>query len=335
MRIARFFIAYGVVSVLGVLVSLFLAQNTQAERLTFFGQDVSTNLAWIMLGATSVGFLFALLLLLPGRIAAMLHIWTLRREARDLDEELAWQSEQHDELLAHHERLLTGHEWLLSAHRRTRGELDQAINEREALRARLAIVTTALADLQETRARQLITAPAAARKVEEIPAPAARRTQVEVNLEARVPVAVGARETVDPQEEVETPTLTMRSRALPASPSEAREVIEQTHVAVSEAETVNEELAPVHVSASFGERFGERFANGRQWLITRLVAAREATISLSRRLYSEGAYRVEQGIAGARRLGSTAWAFVQARAGELGLRPTQGRKRVPSMSHPK
>ena len=31
MRIARFLIAYGVVSVLGVVVSLFLAQNTQVE----------------------------------------------------------------------------------------------------------------------------------------------------------------------------------------------------------------------------------------------------------------------------------------------------------------
>jgi len=114
LRIARFLIAYGVVSILGVLVIVFLAQNTQAEHLTFFGQEISLSEAWIMLAATVSGFLFALLLLLPGRIAATLHNWTLRQEAQNLDEELAFQSEQRDELLAHHEQLLRGHEWLLN-----------------------------------------------------------------------------------------------------------------------------------------------------------------------------------------------------------------------------
>src|SRR5262249_30933049 len=134
MQIARFLIAYGMVSVLGVFVSLFLAQNTQAERLTFFGQEASTSLAWIMVGATAAGFLFALLLLLPGRVAATFHIWTLRREARELDEELVWQSEQRDQLLTHHEQLLNGHEWLLSVYRRTCGELDHIVRERDALK---------------------------------------------------------------------------------------------------------------------------------------------------------------------------------------------------------
>ena len=150
MRIARFLIAYGVVSVLGVVVSLFLAQNTQVERLTFFGRDVSTSLAWIMLAATAAGFLFALLLLLPGRIAATLHIWSLRKETRQLDEELVWQSERHDELLDHHERLLSGHEWLLGVYRRTRGDLDQAISERDALKVHLAKANDALATAEES-----------------------------------------------------------------------------------------------------------------------------------------------------------------------------------------
>src|SRR5262249_31080570 len=96
-RVARFLIAYGVVSILGALVIVFLAQNTQAEQLMFFGQAVTLGQAWIMLAATVSGFLFALLLLLPGRIAGTLHNWTLRRGARKLDEEMALQSEQRDD----------------------------------------------------------------------------------------------------------------------------------------------------------------------------------------------------------------------------------------------
>jgi len=163
MRIARFLIAYGVVSVLGVAVSLFLAQNTQVERLTFFGRDVSTSLAWIILAATAAGFLFALLLLLPGRIAATMHIWSLRKETRQLDEELVWQSERHDELLDHHERLLSGHEWLLSVYRRTRGDLDQAISERDALKVHLAKANDALANQKKVVVRREIIIPAPVR----------------------------------------------------------------------------------------------------------------------------------------------------------------------------
>src|SRR6185437_6728211 len=154
MRIARFLIAYGVVSVLGVLVSLFLAQNTKVEQLTFFGRDLSTSLAWIMLAATAAGFLFALLLLVPGRIAATLHIWSLRKETRQLDEELVWQSERHDELLDHHERLLSGHEWLLTVYRRTRGDLDSAILERDALKVQLAKANEALVAAQKQTVRR-------------------------------------------------------------------------------------------------------------------------------------------------------------------------------------
>src|SRR5262245_41352082 len=164
MRIARFLIVYGVVSVLGVVVSLFLAQNTRVEQLTFFGRDISASLAWIMLAATAAGFVFALLLLLPGRIAATLNIWSLRKETRQLDEELVWQSERHDELLDHHERLLSGHEWLLSVYRRTRGELDSAILERDAMKVQLAKANEALVTAQKQTVRREIIIPAPVRQ---------------------------------------------------------------------------------------------------------------------------------------------------------------------------
>jgi len=37
MRIVRFLIAYGVFSTFGIVVSLFVAQNTQPEQVVFFG----------------------------------------------------------------------------------------------------------------------------------------------------------------------------------------------------------------------------------------------------------------------------------------------------------
>lgn len=153
MQAVRFLLAYGVFSAFGILVSLFLVQNTQAERIAFFGQEVPTNLAWIILGASAFGFLLALLLLMPGRIAASLHIWTLRREAKELDEELAWQDERREDLLAHHERLLSGHEWLLDAYRRVIGERDQVVRERDALRIQVASFTTISAHASQVALR--------------------------------------------------------------------------------------------------------------------------------------------------------------------------------------
>src|SRR6185437_12725087 len=113
---------------------------------------------------TVVGFLFALLLLVPGRIAATLHIWSLRKETRQLDEELVWQSERHDELLDHHERLLSGHEWLLTVYRRTRGDLDSAILERDALKVQLAKANEALVAAQKQTVRREIIIPAPVRQ---------------------------------------------------------------------------------------------------------------------------------------------------------------------------
>jgi uncharacterized integral membrane protein len=145
MRIVRFLIAYAVFSTFGIVMSLFIAQNSHAEHLAFFGQDISTNLAWIMIGATACGFLVALVLLVPGRLAATLHIWSLHREARDFEEHLAlqedrlaMQGERRERLLDRHERLLEGHERLVRAYQRVADELDQVIGERNALQTRLA-----------------------------------------------------------------------------------------------------------------------------------------------------------------------------------------------------
>lgn len=323
MQVARFLIAYGMVSVLGVLVSLFLAQNTQAERLTFFGQEVSTSLAWIIVGATVAGFLFALLLLLPGRIAATLHIWTLRRETRDLDEELVWQSEQRDQLLAHHEQLLTGHEWLLSAYRRTRGELDHIVSERNALKVQLATVQDTLADQRAALARQQTTLPAFSRQLEGIPVAAAPHAQVE----HRSPVAVALDETEVLQEVIEQTTLPRRALAARAP----QQVIEQAHAIVVEPEPTSGGAEAVHSSVSFGEALASRA----RWCMSRYDAWRQELQAVLRDLYAQGAHRADQARDQVRRLASAGWTFVKERASGLGTRAVDERQRVSPVTRPK
>jgi uncharacterized integral membrane protein len=58
-----------VVAGLGVLV----VQDTQSEQLTFLGMTLSADTGVLMAGAVVVGFVLAVLLLLPGRIASAWH----------------------------------------------------------------------------------------------------------------------------------------------------------------------------------------------------------------------------------------------------------------------
>jgi uncharacterized integral membrane protein len=329
LRIARFLIAYGVVSVLGVLVIVFLIQNTQAEQLTFFGQEVSLSQAWIMLAATVSGFLFALLLLLPGRIAATLHNWTLRREAQKLDEELAFQSEQRDELLAHHEQLLRGHEWLLSAYRRSHEELDQLIKEREVLKVQLEDANDALAAQREAPARQQTIAPAPLSQVDVVPAIVVPQTQVE----HMVPVIAAQEEleeVEDTHEETEQVALAERAHAPLELANEPAEGIQQahsvdTHIAHDDLEC--DERAPVHSHASSEEPLASR-ANR---LTSRLARGGQASRSWFRRLGEQGRSHVDQGIIWGRRRGSAMWNVLRSRLGAS----ADAHRRVSPSSHPK
>jgi hypothetical protein len=357
MRIARFLIAYGVVSVLGVLVSLFLAQNTRVERLTFFGRDISASLAWIMLAATAGGFLFALLLLLPGRIAATLHIWSLHKETRQLDEELVWQSERHDELLDHHERLLSGHEWLLGVYRRTRGELDQAISERDALKVHLAKANDALAT-QQLAAQQLaaqqkvvvrreIIIPAPVRQSSES-APTAPRIQVA----PKAPAAVAVDEPEDPQEEKLALSVGARAPEPVASEPVASEPVASEPVAsepvasepvasiqqkqdnAAPSETASDESWLVHSAAPSESIFGEMLMPRVRSFTSSLDSWRRQTWSSAQRLYTQGAERVERAITRTRQFGVTTWNRFKERLGGFSARADEDR-RVSPITHPK
>jgi uncharacterized integral membrane protein len=331
MRIARFLIAYGVVSVLGVAVSLFLAQNTQVERLTFFGRDVSTSLAWIMLAATAAGFLFALLLLLPGRIAATLHIWSLRKETRQLDEELVWQSERHDELLDHHERLLSGHEWLLGVYRRTRGDLDQAISERDALKIHLAKANEALATQKKVVVQREIIIPAPVRQTSES-TPTAPRIQAVPKVPAKVPAAVALDEPEDVQEK--EPALSVSAQALESATSEPVASIQQEQVIATSDETASDESWLVHSSEPSRAIFGNALASRMRRVTSGLDSWQREVWSSAQRLYTQGAERVDQAIVRTRQFRATTWTDLRERLGGAGA-GTEDRRRVSPLTHPK
>ncbi|HEX3269432.1 MAG TPA: hypothetical protein VHR15_02200 [Ktedonobacterales bacterium] len=331
MRLARFLIAYGVVSVLGVVVSLFLAQNTQVERLTFFGRDVSTSLAWIMLAATAAGFLFALLLLLPGRIAATLHIWSLRKETRQLDEELVWQSERHDELLDHHERLLSGHEWLLGVYRRTRGDLDQAISERDALKIHLAKANEALATQKKVVVQREIIIPAPVRQTSES-TPTAPRIQAVPKVPAKVPAAVALDEPEDVQEK--EPALSVSAQALESATSEPVASIQQEQVIATSDETASDESWLVHSSEPSRAIFGNALASRMRRVTSGLDSWQREVWSSAQRLYTQGAERVDQAIVRTRQFRATTWTDLRERLGGAGA-GTEDRRRVSPLTHPK
>ena len=330
MRIARFLIAYGVVSVLGVVVSLFLAQNTQVERLTFFGRDVSTSLAWIILAATAAGFLFALLLLLPGRIAATMHIWSLRKETRQLDEELVWQSERHDELLDHHERLLSGHEWLLSVYRRTRGDLDQAISERDALKVHLAKANDALANQKKVVVQREIIIPAPVRQSSES-TPTAPRIQAAPKVPAKVRAAVALDE---PENVQERPALSIGAQALESATSEPISSIQQKQVIATSDETTSDESWLVYSSEPSKAIFGNALASRMQRVTSSLDSWRREVWSSTQRLYTQGAERVDQAITRTRQFRATTWTDLRERLGGAGA-STEDRRRVSPLTHPK
>src|SRR6185437_5468770 len=155
MRIIRFLILYVMVSVLGCMVLIFLALNHYTIQIDLVRAQYPVNIALVMLGAAAFGFVIALLLLLPGRLAAGLHVRGLERDIRNLErllvdredlleeqedyiedrEELrARLIEQHEDLLVRHERVLARHQALADDHDRVMSQRDEARTQLAALR---------------------------------------------------------------------------------------------------------------------------------------------------------------------------------------------------------
>jgi hypothetical protein len=100
MRMLRFFLSYVLLNIFAILAAMFLAQNLRMEHLAFFGLDFTLNFVWILLGSVAFGFLSAFFLLLPGRIAAHIHSWSLDREAEELEKQVALLQQQREQMLS-------------------------------------------------------------------------------------------------------------------------------------------------------------------------------------------------------------------------------------------
>jgi uncharacterized integral membrane protein len=94
-----------VVAGLGVLV----VQNTQSEQLTFLGTTLSVDTGGVVAGAVALGFVLAVLLLLPGRLASAWHRARVYQQTRTLEEQLVALREEHARLHGGHQRLVEEH----------------------------------------------------------------------------------------------------------------------------------------------------------------------------------------------------------------------------------
>src|SRR5438094_10449138 len=103
MWVLRYLFFYVVLSVFGLTLILFLFQNVHTEQLEFFGLEYTTNMVWVLVGAAAFGALVVLILLVPGRLAATLHNWSVEREIQHIERDLGQLQEQREYLLNRHE----------------------------------------------------------------------------------------------------------------------------------------------------------------------------------------------------------------------------------------
>jgi hypothetical protein len=103
-------VAAAVVVSLGILV----AQNGQTAQLTVLGVAVRTQMGWLIAGAVGLGFVLALLLLIPGQMARAWRGWWLGRQMVALERRFVALSEQQATLQGAHQRLLAEHQQVLA-----------------------------------------------------------------------------------------------------------------------------------------------------------------------------------------------------------------------------
>lgn len=150
MRIIRFLIFYVLVTVMGLMALIFLGLNHFTIRLDLLNAQYSVSVAWVMVGAAAFGFVIALLLLLPGRLATGIHARSLERELRYLERQLderEYLLEDREELrarlLAQHEALMERHERMLLRHQALVTDHSHALAERDDARAQLSALRIA------------------------------------------------------------------------------------------------------------------------------------------------------------------------------------------------
>ncbi len=175
MRLLRFLVSYAIVTVLGVILLLFVALNHYTVSLDVFGPEYSVSVALVMGGAVAFGFVIALLLVLPGRIASAINSRRLEREVHYLEQDLIQLQELRARLLARHDYLVEGHERVLLRYHSLLNDHSRVVAERDDAREELATVRAArpiaAAAGHSSSAPLRLLSPAAA------PAPAARAAE--------------------------------------------------------------------------------------------------------------------------------------------------------------
>jgi uncharacterized integral membrane protein len=133
MHFIRFLISYVTVTILGLMMLLFLALNRQTVQLHLIDGQRAVSLAWVMAGAAVVGFVIALLILLPGRAASALINRRLKRDLRELEQQFEQLDEarerlltQQGSLLERHEQMVLRYQHLETHDRETSAALDRA-----------------------------------------------------------------------------------------------------------------------------------------------------------------------------------------------------------------
>jgi hypothetical protein len=110
MRILISFLIGIVMAAVAVGLGVLVTENGQNEHFTFLGTSFQGNQGWLTVGAVVLGFLLAVLMLIPGRLSSAWHRWTLGRQALAREDRMRELREQHAELQGSHRRLLEEHQ---------------------------------------------------------------------------------------------------------------------------------------------------------------------------------------------------------------------------------
>lgn len=129
MRGLRNFIVGILSAIIIVVLAIFAVQNLHGVTAHFLGWTFTANLWWVSIGSAVLGFILALLLLAPGRIASGWRARGLERNRLRVEQDMSALRQEHESLRAQH------------AH--YQAELEGLQTERDQLRARLATVNEA------------------------------------------------------------------------------------------------------------------------------------------------------------------------------------------------
>jgi uncharacterized integral membrane protein len=124
MRLVRNTFVAICVAVILVVLAIFAVQNIRSTPVRFIGYSFPLDIWWISTGSALLGFLLAILLIGPGRIAAAWRTRRLTRERAERDRQLVTLQQEHETLRAQHAHLQAEREGLQVERDQLRARLD-------------------------------------------------------------------------------------------------------------------------------------------------------------------------------------------------------------------